>query len=413
MNKLIHFVARIFTGVVFVYSGFVKAVDPLGSAYKFADYFEALNWLWLKPASLPLAFILAAAEFVVGAAILFNLKPKQNSWGALLFMAIFTPLTLWLAYTNKVQDCGCFGDAVKLTNWQTFWKNVIILVPVVYLFITRKKTQPSLKCAEQWALTALITLAITGIMVQSYRYLPLLNFRPYKIGVHIPTAMAIPEGAPTDVWESTFVYSKNGQNQTFALTQLPDSTWTFVEAKHTLIKKGYVPPIHDFTITDADGNDITDRVIYDNSYNFLLISHNLDKVKFSNFANLNQIAQYANENGFGFYALTASGNEAIANFVENHQPAFEFYTADETTLKTIIRSNAGLMLIHNGVIIDKWAYRNIPPASSLNQYLTQNALQKYKAQADGYKLWLMLSLAALFAVSYVVVRQQICKRCTS
>ncbi len=412
MNKLqkrLLIASRIFVGVVFVYSGFVKAVDPLGSSYKFNDYFTAFHSHWATTFSFALSIILSISEFLVGAAVLLNLKLKISSWGALLFMAIFTPITFILALNNPVHDCGCFGDALILTNWQTFWKNVILLIPVGFIFIYRRKSDNILKSWEQWASVSAIILFISVVVNHSYHHLPLLDFRPYKVGVNIPANMIIPEGAPADVWKSSFIYSKNGEQKEFTLKNLPDSTWQFVDAKNVLIKKGYEPPIHDFTIATLEGDEITDLILASENYNFLLIAYNLDKFSTKSISAIENLMDYCKQNDYNFYGLTSSSAERVDEFINETGLPIDFYNTDEITLKTIIRANPGVILIKSGTILNKWHYKDIPDFNKIGMDLTSYSVSKYKKNADNYYILLLIVTAGLMITLYLLIRKIISK----
>ena len=205
MKILLH-ISRIILGIAFTFSGFVKGIDPWGSAYKFIDYFNAMGLGFMEPAAFPLGVLLALAEFLIGVALLFALFPRLASWGALLFMAFFTPLTLWIALTNPVSDCGCFGDAIVLSNWATFYKNILFILLALFVFIHRNK----IKClfSQKIAGTAGMAafLLYCAVVVWSIRHEPLFDFRPYHVGVNIPEDMSVPADAPKDVYENTFYY---------------------------------------------------------------------------------------------------------------------------------------------------------------------------------------------------------------
>ncbi|MBI9065708.1 MAG: DoxX family protein [Salinivirgaceae bacterium] len=407
--KYISLICRIIVGVVFIYSGFVKGVDPLGSTYKFNDYFNAFNANWATTFSFGLSFVLSLAEFIVGFCILLNLKIKLSSLGAVLFMAIFTPLTLVLALTNPVHDCGCFGDALILTNWQTFWKNIVLLIPTIYLFINRKKITSTYSNTDQWLAITFGTITMIIVSIYSYQHLPVLDFRPYKVGTHIPEAMTTPEGAPADIWESKFIYSKKNREKTFTMKKLPDSTWTFVSAKHELIKKGYEPPIHDFTIVDNEGTELTDIILSNENYNFLLIAYNLEKADLSKSKEINKLYDFCYENGYPFYALSASTDAAINEYYKSTKASYDFYTTDEITLKTIIRSNPGLLIIKEGTIIGKWHVNDLPSPEYLGKNILKQTISNYKKTADKYYIYTLILLCSFLISSYVLVKQKIKK----
>ncbi|MDA3894084.1 MAG: DoxX family protein [Salinivirgaceae bacterium] len=409
LQKRIALVCRILVGIVFIYSGFAKGVDPLGFTYKLNDYFTAFNAQWATSLSFSLSVILSLAEFVIGVAFLVNLKIKQASWGAMLFMMVFTPLTFVLALSNPVHDCGCFGDALILTNWQTFGKNIILLIPVVYIFIIRTKIENIVGCWEQWIGVGITTICMGSVIGYSYNHLPVLDFRPYKIGTHIPDKMNIPDGAPADEWESLFIYTKNEVEKKFDIQNLPDSTWTFVDAKHILKSKGYTPPIHDFSIRSEEGDEITDLVLASENYNFLLVAYNLEKYSYKNQEKIEDLANFCNSNGYNFYGLTASPNSDVRDYLESANAHFEFYNTDEITLKTIIRSNPGIVLIKSGTIIDKWHYNDIPNISQLENNITGDSISKYKKKSDNFYILLLIVSSGLMITLYLHFRKNVCK----
>lgn len=401
--KSIFFIfSRIVLGIVFIYSGYVKGIDPLGATYKFTDYFTAFGMHSFTSLSFSLSLIQSVAELMIGIALLLNLKIKLSSLGALLFMLLFTPLTLYIAIANPVHDCGCFGDALLITNWQTFWKNIVLLLLAIFVFRNRKKhTNTLLNIANQNILAFIFTIATISLFVYAYRHLPIQDFRPYKVGTNIPENMVIPEGATPDVYESTFVYSKNGKEKTFEINNLPDSTWGFVKAEHHLVKKGYTPPIHDFTITNTEGIDLTDQVLANKNYSFILIAYNLKKAKIKNSDRINDLAAYCQEKGYEFFGLTASGNDDINDFFTKTKTYFSFYNTDEITLKTIIRSNPGLLLMKEGTILAKWHINDFPKTNTLKENLMAQSLTKYKLQKDKYMLYSLILLSVFFVMLYI------------
>lgn len=406
-KSIFFMLSRIILGIVFIYSGYVKGIDPLGATYKFTDYFTAFGMHSFTSLSFLLSIIQSLAELMIGIALLLNLKIKLSSLGALLFMILFTPLTLYIAIANPVHDCGCFGDALLITNWQTFWKNIVLLLLAIFIFKHRKKNINSfLSITNQNVIVFVFTIATIGLFIYAYRHLPLQDFRPYKVGVNIPENMIIPEGATTDVYESTFVYSKNGEEQTFEINNLPDSTWTFVKAEHHLVKKGYTPPIHDFTITTSEGIDLTDQVLENKNYSFILVAYNLKKAKIKHTDRINDLAAYCKEKGYEFFGLTASGSNDIDDFFSKTKTYFSFYNTDEITLKTIIRSNPGLLLIKEGTILAKWHINDFPKISDLKENLIAQSLTEYKLQKDKYQLYSMILLSVIFVMFFLIFNKK-------
>ena len=364
--KSIILVSRILVGLVFVFSGFVKAIDPSGSAIKFEEYFLAFHLDFLTGIVMPLAILQNSAELMVGLNLLAGIRLKLTSWFLLIFMLFYLVLTLVLALTNPVTDCGCFGDALKLTNWQTFAKNAILIVPTVLIFIYRNNYR-HLPITADWLLAAANFILPTLLSVYCLIHQPLLDFRPYKTGISIPEKMIIPAGAATDKYDTELVYQKDGIQKSFSESNYPwqDTTWKWVETKQKLISRGYEPPIHDFSITSPRGEDITSRVLTDSNYVLLIIAPKLEKASKKGMNKMNELSMKANNLGFDVYCLTSSVSQQIDIFTHASKPAFTICTSDETTLKTIIRANPGLILLREGTILGKW---NFPDAPAANEF---------------------------------------------
>lgn len=360
--KVLISICRIITGTVFIFSGFVKAVDPLGSTYKFTDYFIAFHIQFLEPIALPLAVILAAIEFLIGISMLLGYRYNIASWGLLILMVFFTILTFILALTNPVSDCGCFGDAIIMTNWQTFIKNIIVLPFAVLVFIFRNRISPVYPAVTEWIYLSVFALLAVAFQIHALRHCPMLDFRPYSVGTYIPDKMVIPEGAQTDLYQTYLYYEKDGQVREFTEDNFPwqDSTWTFIDSRNVLIKKGYEPPIHDFTIVDENGYDHTEFILKDPNYSMLLMSVNLSHASEDALKMANDLAAFCANNNCSFYFLTSSSHNEIEEIRYSLDLNFNFYTTDEIVLKTIIRSNPGLVLLKEGTILGKWHFRDYP-----------------------------------------------------
>jgi hypothetical protein len=356
--KVLRIISRIVLGLVFMFSGVVKAIDPLGSAYKFHDYFQAFNLGFLKNLSLPLAVVMCTAEFISGFSVLTGLRFKSGLLGIFLLLLIFTPLTLVLALTNPVSDCGCFGDAIHLTNWQTFGKNIILCAFFIILYIGRKDIGTSSGKAKEWILVSLAIMLFVIFSLANLRYLPLIDFLPYKAGVRIADKMIIPEGVTADQYSTTFIYEKDGIQKEFSISNYPanDTTWKFVDQKSVLVKSGYKPPIHDFIITSSAGEDITQKILSYPGYTLLMISKKLKEAGKSDLAEGIRLGNYCESAGISFYILTSSGSDEIRTY-DNGLP---FCSADETTLKTMVRSNPGYILLRDGIIEGKWSGAGLP-----------------------------------------------------
>ena len=399
---------------LFIFSGFVKAVDPLGSFYKIQDYLAAFGIISWFPTYLPLLFaiILSSAEFCVGVFLFFGVRRKIASTLALLLMSVMTPLTLYLALANPVSDCGCFGDAWVLTNWQTFGKNIGLLVAAIAVIRERKLMFRFGTLKIELMVSLYTLLFVFALSFYCLEYLPVLDFRPYKIGADIKAGMEIPEGAKPSVFESRFVLEKDGRQQEFTLDNYPDSTWTFVETRTVLKEKGYEPPIHDFSmISLGTGEDITDSVLTDKGYTFLLVAHRIEEADDSNIDLINEIYDYSVEHGYGFYALTSSPDEEIEMWRERTGAEYPFCQMDDITLKTIIRSNPGLLLIKDGTILNKWSDNQLPDEYVLNDSLDKLELGKQKQENKlhtiGYVLlWFIVPLTLVVGIDILIIKRR-------
>ena len=356
--KTIRQISCILIGLVFMFSGIVKAIDPLGSIYKFHDYLMAFNMGWLIFLSLPLAILLCAAEFISGFAVISGIRQKEGIWGVMLLMLFFTPLTLVDAITNQVSDCGCFGDAIHLTNWQTFWKNIVLLIPVVILFTGRKQVIAIFGKTKEWLLTGAVIMLFILFSIGNLRYLPLIDFLPYKTGVRIIDQMTIPEGVEHDQYLTTFIYEKNGEQKEFTLENYPadDTTWVFVDQKTIILKKGYEPPISNFAIIALNGRDLTNQILNYEGYTLLMISKKLNEADSSELLRGFKTGRFVEDAGIDFYILTSTSSDETKKYTNGLQ----FCAVDETTLKTMLRANPGYMLIRNGKIEGKWSSATLP-----------------------------------------------------
>lgn len=327
-NKQIHRAVVIWTNacrfllaVVFTFSGFIKANDPLGTVYKVQDYLEAWGLLSLKSGALPYVLALAVGvfEFALGIYLLFGIRRRLAPFLTLLVMCFMTPLTLWLAISNPISDCGCFGDAVVLTNWETFAKNVVLLIAAVSVFRGSRHLFKLVTDKVDWLVALYSFVFIIFFSTFTFRHLPVFDFRPYHIGSDIREKMEIPEGEKPSVLETVFIYAKEGKEQVFTIDNLPgDTTWAFVDSKTIVKEKGYEPPIQDFHIvSQEDGLELTDTILGDDNYTFLLVAPWLERADDSSMDLINEVYDYSVEHGYRFLCLTASGDEAIAAWQEN------------------------------------------------------------------------------------------------
>lgn len=390
-------VCRFVLAATFIFSGYVKAIDPLGTLYKLKDYAAAMSLNGLLPdwMLVGVAIALGALEFALGVFMLFAVRRHVVSRIMLAFMTAMTVLTLWIFVADPVKDCGCFGDALKLTNGETLLKNIVLIACAALVAWRPVDMARFISRSNQWIVRYYTVAYIVITSIYCLYTLPIFDFRPYHVGMNIKQGMEIPEGAEQPEFESTFLLRKNGETREFTLDNYPDSTWEYVDTRTVQTKKGYEPPIHDFALTSCDtGEDITEQVLTKKGYTFLLVSPRLAVADDSNFGDIDQIYEYAEENGADFYCVTASANDEIERWRDLTGAEYQFCNADETTLKTMIRSNPGLMLLKDGTIIDKWSHNALPQTDDLTAPLQQLTIGK--AQNDSTTERLLIVLLTFF-----------------
>jgi len=394
---------RIIVAVTFIFSGFVKAIDPIGTQYKLQDYLGAIGMAGILPnwTLLAVAVFLAAIEFCIGIFLLFAIQRRLISKLTVAFMAFMTMVTVWIVVADPVKDCGCFGDALHLTNTETLIKNIVLLVCSLAIMYRPLAMFRFVSKSNQWIVTNYTIVFILVSSGLSLYYLPIFDFRPYHIGVNIPRGMEIPKGAKLPQFKTTFIMEKNGQRKEFTLDNYPDASWKFIDSKTVQTSEGYIPPIHDFSITDnKTGLDLTNSVLSHKGYTFLLIAPHLETADDSNFGDIDRLYEYAQSYDIPFYCLTASTTKAIKRWVDLTGAEYSFCITDEAVLKTIIRSNPGLLLLKDGTIINKWSHNNLPNEAKLSRPISQSSLGKMPKDSVPAKileivLWFILPLTLL------------------
>ena len=382
-------VCRFVLAVVFIFSGFVKAIDPLGTQYKIQDYLDAFGWTGVFPEFVPFvaSALLGMLEFCLGVYLFFGIRRIIAPRAVVAVMAVMTPLTFWLAWEHPVSDCGCFGDALVLTNWETFGKNVVLLAMSLVVLKCRRRLFPLATTRFDWLIALYGFLYILCMTVYCYRHLPVFDFRPYYVGADIRQGMSIPAGEEPTEFETRFVLQKDGVEKEFTLENYPDSTWTFVDSKTVVKKQGYEPPIHDFSmIRYDDGEDITEQVLADEGYTFLLVAHQLGQANQSRMDLINELYDYCLEYGYAFYCLTSSSDEDILKWQEDTGAEYPFCLMDNITLKTMVRFNPGLMLLKKGTVVGKWSIIDIPDEYQLVGPLEQLPMGEANRPSFVYRL---------------------------
>ena len=345
---------RIFVGILFIISGFIKLNDPVGFSYKLQEYFSpgVLNLEFLSPFALGIAIILVILELVLGIALIIGYMKRITLWLLLLMILFFTFLTFYSAYFNKVTDCGCFGDALPLTPWQSFTKDVVLLILILLLFFNSKYIKPFF---TNFGRAIIIFISFIGCLAFGYHvlmHLPTFDFRPYKIGTNITDAMQVPDDAPKAIFDYNWKFEVDGAEKIITTSgSYPDVNGKFISVETDEIQAGYLPPVHDFTIEKGD-IDHTERFL--NTPNLVVIvAYSIDKTEWNGWPNIKELTDEALKKGYEVIGLTASGAKNVENLKEKQKLNFDFYFTDETALKTIVRSNPGILVLNSGTILQK------------------------------------------------------------
>ena len=370
--KLLTQISRILVGVLFIISGLIKANDTIGFSYKLVEYFEIFNMHFFVDYAVSMAMFICIFEIMVGIALLIGAYTRLNMWLLLLMIVFFTLLTGYSAITNKVTDCGCFGDAIKLKPVESFLKDVLLLVFILIMFIGQKHIKPivSNKTIVSIALGVSL-LVITFFTFNTYMFLPKIDFLPYKVGNDIGQLMTLPPDAKRDSVVMVFIYEKDGKQFEFGVNEVGnvDDTYKFVDRIDKVIVEGDKAPIHDFKLFDVSGQDYTDTLLLQKGFRMILVQTNILK---SRTGIEPQIAQLANDcalAGIPFWALTNTTLTDVEPYRHEHQFAFNYYNMDVTPLKSMVRSNPGLLLMKDNVVIKKWSAYGIPTFEKVKLYM--------------------------------------------
>ncbi len=352
--------SRIFVGVLFIISGFIKLNDPVGFSFKLEEYFSqgVLDLPFFEPHALTISILIVIFEVLVGVMLLVGFRVKFTVWSLLLMIVGFTFLTFYAAYFNKVTDCGCFGDAIKLTPWESFTKDIILLILITILFIGQKYIQAIFGSNLKRIIT-LVTLLLSVIYVYYVlNHLPVIDFRPYKINANIEDGMNVPEGAPESVFEYAWKF-KTDEGEKIIVTNgnYPSVEGEFIDVETTEIQKGYEPPVHDFTI-EQNGEDLASSLLKEPKL-VMIIAYDLRKTNIDEYSEIKKITDTAIKKGYKVIGMSASNSEQTSKLVKDHKLSFEFYFTDETTLKTIVRSNPGVLVLEKGTIKQKVHYKDL------------------------------------------------------
>ncbi|SDR72671.1 BT_3928 family protein [Christiangramia echinicola] len=352
--KAIVSIARILVGVLFIFSGFIKLNDPVGFSYKLQEYFSepVLDIPFLIPFALIIAILLVIFEMVLGIMLLIGYAPRFTKWSLLVMIIFFTFLTFYSAYFNKVTDCGCFGDAIPLTPWESFYKDIILLVLILIIFFNEKYINPIFPVKyHKWVIFASF-MASFAFCYYVLMHLPMLDFRPYKIGNNIPEKMKLPEGSEKAEVVYSWKFNVNGEEKIIENTgAYPQIEGEFIGVETSQTGENAIPPIHDFEIQGEEG-DITDEVLNTDKV-LLIVTYSLISTEKDGYAAVKSLSEEALQKGYKVVGLTASGPEFQQELKKEFGLNFDFYQTDETALKTIVRSNPGFLVLNQGTITQK------------------------------------------------------------
>jgi len=373
--KIVTQISRILVGVLFIISGFIKANDTIGFSYKLVEYFEILHMPIFIDYAVGLAMVICIFEIIVGVALLIGAYSYLNAWLLLLMIVFFTLLTGYSAITNKVTDCGCFGDAIKLKPVESFIKDLVLLVFILFIFIGHKYIKPLFNKGIETVGLGISLVVVTAFTLYTYMFLPKIDYLPYKVGNNIKTLMTYPVGAERDVYEMVFIYQKDGKQIELGINELGiiNDTYKFIDRKDKLVKQGFKLQIYDFKVYDRNMNiEYTDSLLADTSgYKLLIIQKSIEESRKGTGEQLAALTAPWVQNGNKVWALTASSNDIVEPYRHANQLMYDYYTMDPTPLKSIVRSNPGIVLMKGNTIVKKWSSYAIPTYEMLKKHTEQ------------------------------------------
>jgi uncharacterized membrane protein YphA (DoxX/SURF4 family) len=377
---------RYFVGVWFVFSGVVKAIDPAGTAIKMEEYFEIFEttkyvsflgfmWKFFAEHVLAVSFFMIILEIYLGIALILGSWKKSTIWLLILLIIFFTILTGFSAKTGKVTDCGCFGDFIKLEPIQSFYKDIFLTVLIFIILFGQKHIKEILAGLINKILLIALTIAAIAFAYRNIYYEPIKDFRPYTVGTSIPEGLKLPPNAKPYKYANVYTYKNNktGKLKTFPPNQFPDAAdynnWTYVDRKDEIIQKGDDPKLKDFAIKDANGSDNSSSLFEEEEYIFFIIIPDLKKVDVNGYEKIVKITDAAANDNRYVFILTGSLIDDMKAFEDKHNTDFiyEVYNTDATPLKTIMRSNPGLLILKKGIIVGKYHYHELTTYNTLKK----------------------------------------------
>lgn len=393
-------VSRLLLALVLVLSGFVKAVDPKGTMYKLQEYTDAFSidafsndWL------LFFAIILAALEFLLGLFLLMGVYRKFVAFVVFLVFIIFTPFTLYVAISDAVADCGCFGDAIGLSNKASFFKNLFLLSLSVIVFLGRRRFVLNISAKNRWMIVLFSIFYISFLETVSLSDIPVLDFRNYAVGNNLRELVQ----GENDIYKAVYTFEKDGNTREFEQDSLPDESWTFVDSRSLLVAEGRKPIIGDFSILDWNNDyDITEDILADTGYVCIVVAELLEEASVGRVDKINDLYDYCLEFDLMFLAVTSSDEENIELWRKRTGAEYPVYWADNMLLRTMVRANPGMLLLKDGVIIGKWNIVNMPEAEQM--FAPGFSFKKALVGAlnmSGYVFWLLLLVLPIIVIVFI------------
>ena len=365
--------SRFLLGVVFIVSGLTKVIDPVGTGFVITEYLHALGLSFFTSFSVSIGVLQSVFELVLGVALLVGLQLRLSAILTALIMVFFLFFTLWIAMYNPVQHCGCFGDAIRLSNWETFLKNLILTPFSILLFLKRKHYRPLSLNLSEWSVIALFSVASALLAIFCFRHLPLIEFTGYKVGNNIPQAMTIPEDAPRRQYETTFVFKRGKETKKFSFENLPDSSWSFVSTKTKLIHRGTIPEIPGLEVSTYRGRYITDSLLSIKGALLIFTVPYADKANAKAFEQAGAVyREVSGRMDISFIVVSGSHEEMTLAALAPHNITAPRYLSDPKTLYTMVRSNPGLMLWYDANVVAKWSAYDFPSYQEIKDILEQD-----------------------------------------
>lgn len=403
--KLLRAVSRLIIGLTFIFSGFVKIIDPVGAGLIVGEYFKIIGIDSLPLLYQIIGMALSGAELLLGISVLLGLRMKVSCKLALGFVSVFTLITLFLAIFNPIQECGCFGEALKLTNWQTFYKNIVLLVFALILYFQRNNFVPIAPKSWERGFVGVYALLIILLSIYSYRHLPLIDFMEYKVGTDIHEKLSMAENISEPTFGTTLIYKKNGKVKTFLIDELPDSTWTFVDSKTKQVSSKALPAAINFAVSDREGNYVTDSLLSIEGKLFITSIPYFDRLSGPDLDKLRLINEKFKEKKINHIILTGSSFWLIDS-LNRDSLDIEFFYADHKTLLAMNRSNGGLIYLNNATVTAKWSINGMP-VDSFDSVIDEDP--ELLAAKMRIKEQLAAEVAAIIILLLVVVMRYICR----